>query len=172
MPSGKTHNKINKHVWLITLLIFAKYHTSLDGIFRMGTWDNYLIPTLQEYNLSTFFYQHLAAIWFCFFSLDFYIHTIYLNPDLDTASDATRKLRSLGKIIDMLFKHRGPLHWISIWILIFAPLCWVWGSFFVGGFLAGVCHIVCDDIQTWTKRTWIYKCVKKSWVCRVMKRAF
>jgi len=145
MPAGKTHTKINLMIWLISLLIFLRFQSELRPIFNIGIWTHY------------FSGWDLTGVWFCLYSFEMYIHTKYLNPDIDTHSDATKLLGIPGKLIDWVLPHRGPSHSILVWSVVFVPLCWFVGTWCVGGFVAGVAHIVVDWISTAVKRNSVYK---------------
>lgn len=152
MPSGKTHTKINSFLWIIYLLIFLKYYYIFTPYLKTGIWYQY------------FSGWYLTGTWFALFSLDYYIHTIYLTPDVDTKSDARRKLGFIGKIIDWIFPHRGPTHSIILLSVIFGLLGYFIGTWFIGGWLACMSHIVVDHISTGVKKIvpdWIERGVKK-----------
>lgn len=134
MPSGKTHTRINLLFWLIFLYIFLKFNYLLTPLFKTGIWYQYFTS------------WYLTGTWFTLFTLDYYIHTLYINPDLDTKSEARQKLGLAGWIIDKMFKHRKSLHKIWFWSIPFVPLIVFCGTFFSGGFLAVVIHIMSDQI--------------------------
>lgn len=163
MPSGNKHTKINNYLWLILIMIYLKYPHLITNILFIGIWDEYIktIPII-----GAFLYLHISETWFILFSLDYGLHTKYLNPDVDTHSNATKLLGIPGKILDWIFPHRGPTHSILLWGLLFVPLCAIVGTFFIGGYLAVSSHIICDNVSTKVKRTKVYKVVHKVfWRC-------
>lgn len=152
MPSGKTHSKINFLLWIASLIFFLKYQYLIAPYFKIGIWDTYFVG------------WYISEVWFCLFSLDMFIHTKYLTPDLDTHSQATKNLGVVGWCIDKMFGHRKTLHKTWFWSIFLIPLCYFIGTFFLGGLIAILGHLVSDFIVTGIKRiipNWIENAVEK-----------
>jgi uncharacterized metal-binding protein len=111
------------------------------------------------------------------FGLHGYFHTMYVNPDSDTKSNASKRMGKLGKLIDLIFPHRGllhnPLFWVILYFLIGYEIYLEYGYVMwwcLGGIEMILSHLIVDKISTGKKRflrkvkkalnpvTWIKKC--------------
>ena len=106
------------------------------------------------FSFHWFFFAECVLFWF-----HGNFHTYYVNPDSDTYSNSTKRLGKLGKVIDLIFPHRGLLHnpalWIGIYLIIgykiyldYNYIIW-WCS---GGILAIFSHLILDSLSTGRKR--------------------
>lgn len=95
-----------------------------------------------------------------------YFHTMYVNPDSDTKSNASKRLGKLGRVIDIMFPHRGLLHNPLFWVILYFLIGYkiyidynyiIWWC--LGGLEMIFSHLIVDGVST-RKRKFLRK-VKK-----------
>jgi membrane-bound metal-dependent hydrolase YbcI (DUF457 family) len=110
----------------------------MGKLITWGTWDEILREQAALYNIPVNF-TTLILVWLVLYSIVFAFCSLIITPDIDL------KLR-------LIMKHRTYTH--SIWLLgiLFGYLSWKYGTWWSGGFVACLSHIVTDDISTFFKR--------------------
>lgn len=90
-----------------------------------------------------------------------YFHTMYVTPDNDTNSNSTKKLGKVGRVIDIIFPHRGLLHNHLFWIILYFLIGYkiyieynyiIWWC--LGGLEMILCHLIVDKISTRKRKFW------------------
>lgn len=90
-----------------------------------------------------------------------YFHTMYINPDSDTNSNASKRMGKLGKAIDIIFPHRGLLHNPIFWVILYFLIGYkiyieynyiIWWC--CGGLLSIFTHLIVDKISTRKRKFW------------------
>lgn len=136
MSSGNFHEGFNLALLSISFLILSG-----AGLIFSFMW---------------FFFVECVLFW-----LHGYFHTMYINPDSDTKSNASKRLGKLGRVIDIIFPHRGLLHNPAFWIILYFLIGYkiyieynyiIWWA--TGGLEMIFSHLLVDEISTGKKRFW------------------
>lgn len=90
--------------------------------------------------------KQLAPLVIGLFALRWLINTYYVTPDLDTYSQATKRLWIIGDLINMIFKHRGLLHSFKFWTVLFLVEYSLIGWLAIGGYCPVLIHLGLDKL--------------------------
>lgn len=89
-------------------------------------------------------YRHFNIIFSLLFIFKWLWNTYYSTLDNDTDSRSTRRLGFLGVIINKIFGHRGTLHSVWYWSIVFGIEYYFIGAWTLGGVVPVASHLIAD----------------------------
>ena len=114
------------------------------------------------FDATIFFFAECVFFW-----IHGYFHNFYVTPDSDKKSNSSKRMGKIGKVIDIIFPHRGLLHNPLFWVILYFLIGYkiyleynyvIWWA--VGGLEMIITHIIVDEISTGKKKFW--RMVKKA----------